>query len=182
MPSPKGYSARQIRLHWMAAAVIVLQFVLHEPMSQAWDGIEEGLSPAFNWLVLSHIAGGVLVLVFALWRLALRHIRGVPPAPAAQAASLRLAKRARRRRPATRRRRALQRGSHLGHLGLYALMIAMPLSGLVAWFGGVSAAAEAHEVMKAALLALVALHVLAALWHQFWLKDGLMLRMKRPLD
>jgi cytochrome b561 len=163
MPSPKGYSPRQIRLHWMAAAVIVLQFVLHEPMSQAWDGIEEGLSPAFNWLVLSHIAGGVLVLVFALWRLALRHIRGVPPVPAAQAASLRLA-------------------AHLGHLGLYALMIAMPLSGLVAWFGGVSAAAEAHEVMKAALLALVALHVLAALWHQFWLKDGLMLRMKLPLD
>ncbi len=163
MPSSKGYSARQIRLHWMAAAVIVLQFVLHEPMSQAWDGIEEGRSPAFNWLVLAHIAGGALVLVFALWRLALRQTRGVPPAPEGEAAPLRMA-------------------AHLGHLALYALMIAMPLSGMAAWFGGISAAAEAHETMKAALMALVAVHVLAAFWHQFWLKDGLMLRMKRPLD
>jgi cytochrome b561 len=29
---------------------------------------------------------------------------------------------------------------------------------------------------------LIAGHVLAALWHHFWLKDGLLLRMKRPLD
>ncbi len=163
MSSLKGYSARQIRLHWMAAVVIVLQFVLHEPMSQAWDGIEAGRSPAFNWLVLAHIAGGGLVLVFALWRLALRQIRGVPPAPATESAPLRMA-------------------AHLGHLALYALMIALPLSGVLAWFGGVSSAAEAHEAMRVALLALVGLHVLAALWHQFWLKDGLMLRMKRPLD
>lgn len=163
MPTPKGYSARQIRLHWMVAVVILLQFVLHDPVSQAWDGIEDGGSPAFNWLVLAHIAGGVLVLVFALWRLVLRQTRGVPPAPEAEPATLRMA-------------------AHLGHLALYALMVAMPLSGMVAWFGGISAAAEAHEAMKLALLALVALHVLGALWHQFWLKDGLMLRMKRPLD
>lgn len=163
MPTPKGYSARQIRLHWMVAVVIVLQFVLHDPMSQAWDGIEDGGSPAFNWLVLAHIAGGVLVLVFALWRLVLRQTRGVPPAPEVGTAQLRIA-------------------AHLVHLGLYGLMIALPLSGMAAWFGGISAAAEAHEAMKLALLVLVAVHVLAALWHQFWLKDGLMLRMKRPLD
>ncbi len=163
MPSLKGYSARQIRLHWLVAVVIVLQFILHEPISQAWGGIEERQSPAFNWLILVHITGGVLVLVFALWRLVLRQTRGVPPAPEAEAAPLRMA-------------------AHLGHLALYALMIAMPLSGMAAWFGGIRAAAKAHEVMKAALMALVAVHVLAALWHQFWLKDGLMLRMKRPLD
>jgi len=46
----------------------------------------------------------------------------------------------------------------------------------------VEAAAEAHEVMKALLMVLAGLHVVAALWHQFWLKDGLLLRMKQPLD
>lgn len=163
MPAPKGYSARQIRLHWIVTLLIVLQFILHDSMSEAWDGIEDGLSPAFNWLVLSHIAGGVLVLIFALWRLALRATRGVPPAPEVEPAALRTA-------------------AHLGHLALYAVMILMPVSGLAAWFGGIEAAAEGHEVMKVALLALVAVHVLAALWHQFWLKDGLLLRMKRPLD
>ncbi|MCF8511622.1 MAG: cytochrome b/b6 domain-containing protein [Rhodobacteraceae bacterium] len=163
MPAPKGYSARQIRLHWIVTVLIVLQFVLHEPIAEAWDLIEDGQIPAFNWLIPAHVIGGVLVLIFALWRLVLRQSRGVPPAPQVGSA-------------------ALERAAHLGHIGLYALMILMPLSGLAAWFGGIDAAAEAHEVMKVALLALVGLHVLAALWHQFWLKDGLLLRMKRPAD
>ena len=38
------------------------------------------------------------------------------------------------------------------------------------------------SLLPVTLLALVAAHVLAALWHQLWLKDGLLLRMKRPLD
>ncbi|NEY91039.1 cytochrome b [Tabrizicola oligotrophica] len=129
MPQPNGYSARQIRLHWLVAVLIVLQFLLHEPIAEAWEGIEEGRSPAFNWLILCHIFGGGLVLVFALWRLVLRQTRGVPPAPEEEP-------------------RFLRRAAHLGHLALYALMIAMPLSGMAAWFGGVAAAAEAHEVMR----------------------------------
>lgn len=163
MPTLKGYSARQIRLHWIVTVLIVLQFVLNEPIAKAWDGIEDGQSPAFNWLILSHVAGGALVLIFALWRLALRLTRGVPLAPEAEPA-------------------ALRKAAHLGHLALYALMIGMPLSGMAAWFGGIEVAAQAHQVMRIVLLALVAVHVLAALWHQFWLKDGLMVRMKRPLD
>ncbi|HEX9859404.1 MAG TPA: cytochrome b/b6 domain-containing protein, partial [Paracoccaceae bacterium] len=86
---------------------------------------------------------------------------GTPPPPEAESAQLRLAAR-------------------LGHGALYALMLLMPLSGAVAWFGGIGAAARAHELMKPALLILVAVHGLAALWHQFWLRDGLMLRMRRP--
>ena len=163
MPVPKGYSARQIRLHWIVTVLIVLQFVLHEPIAEAWELIEDGQTPAFNWLIPAHVIGGVLVLIFALWRLVLRQSRGVPPTPQVGSA-------------------ALERAAHLGHLGLYGLMILMPLSGLAAWFGGIDAAAEAHEVMKVVLMALVGLHVLAALWHQFWLKDGLLLRMKRPAD
>ena len=163
MIAPKGYSARQIRLHWIVTALIILQFLLHEPMSEAWDMIEDGQGPGSDWLVLSHVIGGILVLIFALWRLALRATRGVPPPPDSEPPLLR-------------------RAAHLGHLALYALMIAMPLSGMAAWFGGIDPAAEAHELMKVALLALVAAHVLAALWHQFWLKDGLLLRMKRPQD
>ena len=163
MPAPKGYSARQIRLHWIVTLLIILQFVLHDSMSEAWDKLQEGQTPGFNWLVLSHVIGGGLVLIFAIWRLVLRQTRGVPPAPETGPAPLRLA-------------------AHLGHLALYALMILMPLSGMAAWFGGITTAADVHGVLKIALLALVAVHVVAALWHQFWLKDRLMLRMKRPLD
>ena len=67
----------------------------------------------------------------------------------------------------------------LTHVGLYALMILMPLSGSVAWFGGVEAAAQGHDVMKVILLALVALHVMGALYHQFILRDDTLARMRR---
>lgn len=161
--SPKGYSRIQIALHWIVALLIAVQFILHEPMSEAWDAIRRGVEAGFNPVVALHVFGGLAVLAFSVWRIALRRTRGFPPAPEAEPALLRLA-------------------AHLGHMALYALMILMPVSGAVAWFGGSEGAAEAHEVMKPLLLALIAVHVLAALWHQFWLKDGLMLRMKRPLD
>ena len=67
----------------------------------------------------------------------------------------------------------------LTHVGLYAVMILMPVSGYVAWFGGVEAAAKGHNVLKIVLLALVALHVVGALYHQFVLRDGTLARMRR---
>jgi cytochrome b561 len=66
----------------------------------------------------------------------------------------------------------------LTHFGLYALMILMPVSGSVAWFGGVEAAAQGHNLMKIVLLALVALHVLGAFYHHFVLRDGTLARMR----
>jgi cytochrome b561 len=66
------------------------------------------------------------------------------------------------------------------HLGLYLLMLALPITGLAAWFGGITSAADVHELMKPLLILLIALHVIGALWHQFVLKDNLLARMKRP--
>lgn len=57
-------------------------------------------------------------------------------------------------------------------------MILMPVSGSVARFGG-EAAAQGHDILKVAPLALIALHVAGALWHRFVLKDGLLARMRR---
>ena len=39
--------------------------------------------------------------------------------------------------------------------------------------------AQGHNVMKIILLALVALHVIGALYHQFILRDGTLARMRR---
>jgi cytochrome b561 len=64
-------------------------------------------------------------------------------------------------------------------VGLYALLILMPLSGAVAWFGSVDAAAQGHNVMKVILLALVAIHLVGVLHHHFLLRDGTLARMRR---
>ena len=159
MPAPAGYSRLQIALHWIAALLILQQYLFKDAIAAAWDAIGRGAETAFDPLVMAHVLGGVLVLAFALWRLALRARDGAPQMQGESAAQRLVAR--------------------LTHLGLYALMILMPVSGGVAWFGGVGAAAAGHNLMKVLLLALVALHVVGALYHQFVLKDGLMNRMRR---
>ena len=89
--------------------------------------------------------------------------------------------------------------AHLSHYGLYALLFAMPLTGWlmssahnypVSWFGLVQLPdlvapdrdlshdlEDVHETLSNVLLGLAALHVLAALKHQFIDRDGLLLRM-----
>jgi cytochrome b561 len=157
--APTGYSRLQITLHWIVFALIAQQYIFKDAMSAAWDRFTDGQEVGFDPLVLAHVAGGALVLIFALWRLTLRARRGVPPAIEASRVQGILAK--------------------LTHVGLYALMILMPVSGSVAWFGGVEAAAQGHNVIKIILLALVALHVAGALYHQFILRDGTLARMRR---
>lgn len=160
-PAPSGFSAAQIRLHWIVFVLIVLQYVLHESMAEAWKTIEDGGSVAFEPLVASHVFGGILVLLLVIWRLTIRARRGAPAAPENEPAILKLAAAA-------------------THFGLYALMILMPVSGMAAWFGRIEIAAEAHGAMRIVLLALVALHVAGALYHQFVLKTDVLARMKRP--
>lgn len=157
--SPTGYSRLQIALHWLVFALIAQQYIFKDAMSAAWGRITDGLEAGFDPLVLSHVAGGALIMIFALWRLTLRAMHGVPPAVEVSRVQGILAK--------------------LTHVGLYVLMILLPVSGSVAWFGGIDAAARGHNVMKVVLLALVALHVVGALYHQFVLKDGLIRRMRR---
>ena len=99
------------------------------------------------------------MLVLVLWRLALRVCRGVPDAPESET-------------------RAMQMAGHLGHLGLYGLMIFVPISGMMAWYGGIGLAANIHQTATTFVIVLVGLHVAAALYHHFWLKDGLLFRMK----
>ncbi len=162
MAQLKGYSATQIGLHWVIAGLILFQLIFGEDMGTAWRSVEKGLPAEMNLWVWAHIVVGIAVLLFALWRLALRFTRGAPEAPEASAVMMSAAK--------------------WGHWALYAAMVLAPISGLMAWYGGIDTAAEVHELFKPVLIVLIAGHVLAALYHQFIRRDGLLLRMHRPLD
>lgn len=88
--------------------------------------------------------------------------------------------------------------ARLAHLGLYGLLVAVPLFGLFgAWLKGRTVGVfgltmpppfsldrtaakwleEAHEISANALIALAALHAFAALAHQFIAKDQVLARM-----
>jgi cytochrome b561 len=159
MSKVTGYSRAQIALHWGILLLLGVSYVSSDKMKAAWRAIHDGRD-AFGATAAAHVWIGVAILVLALARVAIRLTRGAPDLPAGghPVADL-IAK--------------------LTHLGLYALLLLIPVSGAMAWFGGVDAAGEVHEVLFNLGIALVILHVVGALYHQFVLKDGLMDRMKR---
>ncbi len=157
---PNSYSRTQIALHWVIFLLIAAQFLFEDPISEAWQKVEQGLPVGFQPMVAFHVFGGLLILALVLWRIALRLTRGAPPLPQKETAAMKLA-------------------AHVTHLSMYALMVLLPVSGALAWFGGVQMGAETHEVFKTLMLALILLHIAATLFHQFVLKTNLMARMKR---
>ena len=160
----KGYSFTQIRLHWLVAGLIFFQLIFSDGMSEAWRTFERTGTTTVTTMAWAHIIGGSLVLALVAWRLILRFTRGAPGAPEGLSPLVKLA-------------------GEAGHWALYALMVAMPVTGLMAWFGGITSVSGLHaELLKVILWVVIITHIAAALWHQFIRKDGLLLRMRKPLD
>ena len=164
MPETRlGYSGAQIALHWTVAVLVVLQIVLHDGIGAAYAA-GQGVGTATEselFLADLHVVFGIAVFALALLRVALRLRRGAPPPPEDEHPMLRLAARA-------------------THLALYALILLMPVTGGLAWFWGVEAMAELHGAGEKAILILVGLHVLGALYHHFYLRTDVLRRMLRP--
>ena len=158
-----GYSGAQIALHWAVAVLVVAQIVLHDGMVAAYAA-GRGVGAATEsdlFLADLHVAFGIAVFALALLRVALRVKRGAPRPPPDEHPALRFAARA-------------------THFALYALILGMPVTGGLAWFGGIEAMADLHGAGKAAILALVGLHVLGALYQHFYLRTDVLRRMLRP--
>lgn len=156
MQSP--FSRTQIVVHWLIALLLVVSFVSHDGIKLTLRTIRNG-TPEITTPAIVHVGVGLAILVLALFRLALRIRRGRPPEPEGSSPMLAFA-------------------AYVTHWSLYALLILIPLSGAATWFLGIHALGDVHGVLFTIGWLLVALHVLASLYHQFILKDGLMQRMK----
>jgi cytochrome b561 len=171
--APPGYGAVAKLLHWLIVALVVLQFALGWLMPD----LPRGRAP--EGLVDLHLSVGATLLIVMLARLAWRLAHGAPPSLVAEIWQRRLA--------------------GAVHGVLYALLIVMPLAGW-AWasakgwkvtlFGTVRLpalvppdwpyrplAASLHRNAAWAILGLVALHALAALYHHVVRRDGVLRRM-----
>ena len=160
-------------LHWVVVVLVPLQYVLAEIADELPDGIEKLA------MFARHKSVGITILLIALVRVAWRFLDR-PPTPPPMPAWQRIT-------------------AAVTHWGLYALLLAMPLTGWmmssaanypVSWFGWVQLPDlvapsesfehlmhETHEALFNGLLFLVVLHVLGALKHQFVDRDGLIARM-----
>ena len=165
------YGAVAVTLHWSIATLIIVNWGL----GYLAEWIEEAGANA----VPLHKSIGLTVLALSLARLAWRLVHPAPALPASMGG--------------WRRRAALAT-----HFLFYVLIITLPLTGWLrtsagkyplTWFGLTdvpkfpvaretsAVAATAHELMAWAMLALLILHVAAALHHHFRLRDGILLRM-----
>ena len=174
-PAPRDarYTPLAIALHWLMAALILVNWLL----PHVRDLLDRSSVPP---LIGLHRSIGVTVLALVLLRAVWRVVSPPPALPGGTLPLIRLA-------------------SHLGHLALYLLMIAVPVFGvLFTWAGGhtlsiwgLGAIAAPswidpnlrdtfrglHEATANAILWLVGLHVAAALIHHYVFRDGLLDRM-----
>jgi cytochrome b561 len=161
MSHPTGYSKLQIRLHWITVCSwrcnTSCTTASRTPMTLPRDRDLRAVSLP----VAGHAAGGLIIL-------GLR-------SGASDAASG-----AGRTRTARGRTGDLPHLSHWAHIAFYALLIALPISGVMAWGGQIEAAGDIHEVLRALMIVLILAHIGAVVVHQVVWKTGVMTRMMRP--
>src|SRR6185369_15750562 len=164
------FSTLQRLLHWlMAIGILAMLFI--------GVGMVSTIGRQYVPLLIAHKTLGIAILVLALVRLLVRFVSGAPALPADLPEPMRLA-------------------AHLSHVGLYALMIGMPLIGWammsaaaypIVLFGGIrlppilpqSASLHtmlwsAHFYLAFAFFALVMVHLAAALFHGLVRRDGVL--------
>ena len=158
MPAPKGYSIIQVILHWTIAALVIFQLTVNTGMQAAFNDHLEGRPVDEMGAATLHIVVGSTVLALAVIRLFIRHFRGVPAAHADNPPLINWI-------------------GHATHILLYGFIFIMPLTGLVAWFGGVEFSAELHELGRLILIPAIALHVLGAFAEHFVFHNDSLRRM-----
>jgi cytochrome b561 len=174
-PNSQRYTTVAILLHWLIAGLMIYMLFWGEDLIARAHGTQ---GPSL------HATIGVSILVLSLARLGWRFANPPPALPAT-----------------TKSWEAML--GHWAHVLFYVLMVGLPLSGLAAFTSHLVVHPDAigstifgvllvpalpdfgfggqfhllHNIGSKAAIALLLLHVLAALKHQFWDKDGLLRRM-----
>jgi cytochrome b561 len=161
MPARTAYSVPQRILHWLMAALIFFNLLFPDGMN-AWRRlIRHGQTPTPADIASANIHAyvGIAILLLAIMRLGLRLVSDVPTPPNDQPAFLHYI-------------------AGVTHFLLYALIFAMPLSGMAAYYLGIDTAAFVHGgPIKTLLWIVVVLHIFGALVQHFYFKSDVLRRM-----
>lgn len=157
-----GYSGLQIGVHWLIVAMVAVQLLVAEGMSEMVEAAEEHevVSATTSALAAVHYWLGIGILLVMFVRLLMRFSMGTPE-------------------HAGRDNALLNTAAATVHWLLYIVLIAVPISGLIAYYG-IAEIGDIHALSKPILIVLVSLHILGALYNQFIRKDGTLMRMLRP--
>lgn len=166
------YTKTQKIIHWLMAIIIMLDLNVAQKFSgnmELWDRLESRSD---------HATAGMIVTFLFLLRIVLRYLYGAPKLPS--------------RMPTWQ-----VYSAKLGHYSLYFLMAGLIITGIamasfasdpIVVFGFDLAFASHnqstfftirgfHEFCTNAIIALIAIHIFAALYHQFFAKDDTTMSM-----
>ncbi len=178
--SPTRYGVIAQSLHWTAVALVVLAWTL----GMLGDEIPRGHGRELALYV--HTTAGLLVIALTILRLLWRLANPSPPPEKTRFGEWLFAD-------------WIGLGAKLAHFGLYVLLVAVPVAGIVLQFArgdalpifGIMEIAspwardrafagsvkEVHELLAHGLLALAGLHAAAALVHHWVFADRTLVRM-----
>ncbi|TRW17807.1 cytochrome b [Glacieibacterium frigidum] len=169
------YSSVAIAFHWVIAVLLIGNLA----GGLLFDIIEDADKSLFFTLVQLHKSTGITILVLAVLRLAWRLMNPAPPLPDHMTPAERVL-------------------AKLSHWGFYVLMIALPLSGWamtstakikfpMLWYGLFEVPPlpaptgwnyhDFHGILGWVAVAMIVLHVAAALKHQYFDRDDIFARM-----
>jgi len=170
-----GYRFSQKLIHWLMAVFITLDLVVAQKFGgdmELWDRLESRID---------HASLNIIVMFLFLLRVHLRSKHGTPPAEANRVAWQ-------------------DRLSKLTHLAIYGVMASLFATGLITGlnttaplplFGILDISLgqtdanlfvfvrQFHELATQIMIALIALHLASAFYHQLFLRDRVMSRMLR---
>lgn len=168
----EGYSPVAITLHWAVFLLVVVVGTLGL-LHDSWPHATQAF-----WINI-HALLGLLMFALVLWRIGWRQVHTPPDLPPDVGEFSR-------------------RVSYPVHMLLYALLVVLPILGIITfiWHGRVfnfglfqvdfhvprnravfHPTEEWHGYLAYTLFGVAGLHALAALWHQFIVKDGVLRRM-----
>ena len=173
--SSQGYGAIAIALHWIVVVLVLGAWLT----GQFGDELPRGAARETGLFV--HMSLGLAIVAFVVARLFWR-VADPPPAPEASAFGV-----------------WGERAGKAVHYLIYALLIAVPVAGIVVQFARGHAlpvfglfeiaspwaadrafahdVKEIHEVLANGIMALIGLHAAAALTHHYIFQDRTLLRM-----
>ena len=148
MKRETSYSRLQILIHWLTAALIALQLLVNQEIEHDFDTFMDGDELQPSLLSYVHVAVGCTIFALVVLRLVVRYRTGVPP-------------------PHSSIPRVFVWAASFTHAALYGMLLVMPLTGFMAWFGHSELAAELHELGKIILILLLVAHIVGGFFEEF---------------
>ena len=152
----RTYNTAQILLHWAIAALIIFNYFVSEGMGRAFRQHLDDSNTGYGLVSSLHVYVGLAIIALVVIRIIVRLV----------------SRKTKKDSP-----NLLDKISHITHETLYLLMFLVPVFGAIAWYLGIHFMGDVHEITMNIMMTIVLLHAAAALFHQYVLKDGTLLKM-----